>query len=81
MMSKREQFRKYLEAGNVIETLNKAMFSIHSEDPRPADPLAFIREVIGAPPAENVDALIRKNQDLHARVIMLRNQLDMLNSK
>lgn len=80
MSSKREQFRKYLEAGNVIETLNRAMINLHEQSPLPEDPLAFIREVIGAPPAENVDALIRKNQDLHARVIHLRNQIDLMQS-
>ena len=81
MSSKREAFRKYLESGNVIETLNRAMISLHEQQERPKDPLNFIRNVIEAPTGEDVDALIRRNQDLHARVIQLRNELELLQSK
>ena len=81
MSSKREAFRKYLETGNVIETLNRAMIQLHEQEEKPKDPLNFIRNVIGAAPGEDVDALIRKNQDLHARVIQLRNELELLQKK
>ena len=81
MTSKREAFRKYLETGNVIETLNRAMIQLHEQSEKPEDPLNFIRNVIGGQETENVDALIRKNQDLHARVIQLRNELELLQSK
>ena len=81
MSSKREAFRKYLETGSVMETLNRAMIQLHEQEDKPEDPLNFIRNVIGATPGEDVDALIRKNQDLHARVVQLRNELDLLQSK
>ncbi|EAX99231.1 hypothetical protein TVAG_296150 [Trichomonas vaginalis G3] len=75
--SKREKFNQYLAAGKVVETLERAMKSLQEQSPRPEDPLAFIREVIGAPPAQNVDALVRKNQQLRTRVIQLKNLLSL----
>ena len=81
MATKREAFRKYLEQGNVIETLNKAMIALNSQEEYPDDPLDFIRENIGASPMEDVDSLIRENQDLNGRVIELRHELSLLQSK
>jgi len=81
MASKREAFRKYLEKGNVIETLNRAMIALNEQEDPPETPLGFIREVIGAQPCEDVDSIIRENQDLNARVIQLRHELALLQGK
>lgn len=81
MSSQREAFRKYLESGNVIETLNRAMIQLHEQSDKQKDPLNFIRNVIGAQEVENVDELIRRNQYLHARVIQLKNELELIKSK
>jgi hypothetical protein len=70
--SKREEVRKYLDGGNVMETLNHAMIALQAMEPRPEKPMAFIREQLGAVPCEDVDELIRENQDLNARIIRLR---------
>ena len=67
--TKREQFRKYLEKGNVIEVFNRAIIALNQLETLPEDPLAFVRENMGAPPHENSDKVRRENQDLTARVI------------
>ncbi|OHT17540.1 hypothetical protein TRFO_02596 [Tritrichomonas foetus] len=57
------------------------MLALNELDSFPEDPLAFVRENIGAPPMENVDALVRENQDLTARVTKLRQELAILEEK
>lgn len=78
---KRDAFRKYLESGQVMEVLNRAMIALQELDEKPEHPLAFVREHIGAPPCEDVDALIRENQDLTARVAQLQYELSVLESQ
>jgi hypothetical protein len=57
------------------------MSALNDADPLPDDPLSFVRNAIGAPPAENIDALIRENQDLTARLLQLRYELAALEAK
>lgn len=79
---KREAFRKFLESGNVIETLNRAMIALHELDEPPADPIQFIRQNIGSEYSdEDIDALIRENQDLKVRYIKLQQELASLEGK
>lgn len=75
--TKREQFRKYLEKGNVIEVFNRAIIALNQLETLPEDPLAFVRENMGAPPHENIDKVIRENQDLTARVIRLKQEIEL----
>lgn len=80
--NKRDAFRKFLESGNVIETLNRAMIALHELDEPPEDPVQFIRQNIGSEYTdENLDALIRENQDLKARYIKLQQELAVLEGK
>ena len=76
--SKRDEFRKKLESAGVIEVLNRAMSELQSKQNKPEHPLAFVREHIGAPPCEDIDALIRENQDLKARRYQLEQELAAL---
>ena len=78
---KREAFRKYLEQNNVIEVLNRAMQALNELPTFPEDPVAFVRENIGAPKMENVDALVRENQDLTARLTQLKQELAIYEGK
>ena len=78
---KREAFRKYLETNNVIEVLDRAMLALSELDKLPEDPLPFVRENIGAPPIENVDALVRENQDLTARITQLKQEIAIYEGK
>jgi len=77
----RESFRTYLESSGVIEALNRVMADLNELEEKPADVLAYVREAIGAPPYENVDALIRENQDITARVARLRAELAALDAR
>lgn len=78
---KRDAFRKYLDSNNITEVLNRAMQALSQLDPLPEDPLPFVRECIEAEPMENVDALVRENQDLMARLIQLKQELAIYEGK
>ena len=73
--SKRENFRKYLESGNVMEALTRALVSLYEEPEQPADPLNYVRQVIGAGEGVDVDALVRRNQELKEEVASLNQQI------
>ena len=76
--NKRENFRKYLESGNVMEALTRALVSLYEEPEPPADPLNYIRQVIGAGEGVDIDALVRKNQELKEEVAALTQQIQEL---
>jgi hypothetical protein len=79
--SKRENFRKYLESGNVMEALTRALVSLYEEPEQPAGPLNYIRAAIGAGEGVDIDALFRKNQDLKEEVATLTRQIAELEAK
>lgn len=79
--SKRENFRKYLESGNVMEALTRALVSLYEEPEQPADPLNYIRQSIGAGEGVDVDALVRRNQELKEEVASLTQQISELEAK
>jgi hypothetical protein len=79
---KRQAFRSYLEDGGVIDALNRAMLALSQQNPFPSEPLALVREQIGAPPiAVDIDALIRQNQDLTAEAARLEFELELKKMK
>jgi hypothetical protein len=79
--TKRENFRKYLETGNVMETLTRALVSLYEEPEQPSDPLNYIRDAIGAGEGVDVEALVRKNQDLKEEIASLKQQIADLETK
>lgn len=79
--SKRENFRKYLESGNVMEALTRALVSLYEEPEQPSDPLNYIRQSIGASEGVDVDALVRRNQELKEEVASLTQQISELEAK
>lgn len=79
--SKRENFRKYLESGNVMEALTHALVSLYEEPEQPSDPLNYIRQSIGAGEGVDVDALVRRNQELKEEVASLTEQISELETK
>jgi hypothetical protein len=79
--TKRENFRKYLETGNVMTALTQALVSLYEEPERSPDPLNYIREAIGAGQGVDIEALVRRNQDLKEEIGTLRQQIADLEAK
>jgi hypothetical protein len=73
--TKREQFRKYLETGHVMEALTRALVSLYEEPEQAVDPLNYIRTSIGAGEGVDIEALVRKNQELKEEIASLKQQI------
>lgn len=81
MNTRRENFRKYLETGNAMEVLTSALVALYEEPEQPADPLNFIRHQLGAGDGVDVDALVRENQELKARLSSLTQIVSELEAR
>ncbi|KAH0792364.1 C-Myc-binding protein isoform X2 [Histomonas meleagridis] len=79
--TKRENFRKYLEDGNVMEAITHALVSLYEEPEQPADPLNYIRQSIGAVEGVDISSLIRRNQELKERIASLNHEIATLESQ
>ena len=51
-----------------MEALTRALVSLYEEPEQPSDPLNYIRKSIGAGEGVDVDALVRRNQELKEEV-------------
>ena len=81
MESKRENYRKYLESGKVMDALTKALVSLYEEPEQPEDPLNYIRQCLGASEGVDVDALVRENQELKEQIQNLTKQIEELEAQ
>ena len=81
MNTRRENFRKYLETGNAMEALTSALVALYEEQEQPTDPLNFIRQQLGAGDGVDVDALVRENQELKAKLASLQQTISELEAK
>ena len=79
-MTPQQEFRSYLEKGQVIESLNRAMTELHHQETPPENPLEFILDILGVADykRKNLDALIRENQDLTALLRIKTQELEEL---
>ena len=81
MNTRKENFRKYLETGGAKEALTAALVALYEEPEQPADPLNFIRQQLGAGDGVDVDALVRENQELKAKIASLNQTIFELEAK
>lgn len=75
MDSKRETFRKYLNEGNVVEALTRALVNLYEEPERPNDSMNYIRQQLGAREGVDVDEIVRENQELKAKILSLQQEI------
>lgn len=68
--SKRENFRKYLNDFNVIETLTNVLTNIYKMEIKPTDPLDYIRTHMTDTihEREELKSLIAKHNDIVAQI-------------
>ena len=64
-----------------MDALTSALVSLYEEPEQPADPLNYIRQVIGAGEGVDIDALVRRNQELKEEIASLNQQISDLEQK
>ncbi|CAM6091564.1 unnamed protein product [Calypogeia fissa] len=62
--SKKEAFRKYLEASGVLDSLTKVLVALYEEHDKPPIALEFIRKALGGPTLAEYEQLLKEKNDL-----------------
>jgi predicted ATP-grasp superfamily ATP-dependent carboligase len=75
MENKREQFRKYLDDGGVLDSLTRVLVALYEEPESPEDAIEYIKQFLGSPQGIDVESLQRENEELEAQAQTLRERL------
>merc|ERR1712039_289157 len=79
--SKKEDFRKYLEKGGVIDQLTQTLVSLYEEPDKPSNAIDFIKTSLGAPTDMSAEDLKAAHEKLKIEVDNLRAENAMLKEK
>jgi hypothetical protein len=72
--SKKEAFRKYLEASGVLEALTKVLVALYEEHEKPPIALEFVRHALGGPTVAEHDKLKKDLVELQVKYDLLLSQ-------
>ena len=75
MESKREEFRRYLDEGGVLDSLTRVLVALYEEPESPEDPLQFIVSFLGSPNGVDVESLQKENEDLKQQIAELEKKI------
>lgn len=80
---KKEEFRKYLDKGGVIELLTKGLVALYEEPEKPSDAVSFLKNSMGAGIEEKaqVEELKKENDELKAKIKELEESNSQLELK
>ncbi|XP_067911616.1 C-Myc-binding protein [Heterodontus francisci] len=71
--SRREQFRRYLEKGGVLDTLTKVLVALYEEPEKPNNAMDFLKQHLGTVGPETADV-----ETLRLEVTELRQKYELL---
>ncbi|XP_072355970.1 C-Myc-binding protein isoform X1 [Scyliorhinus torazame] len=71
--SRREQFRRYLEKGGVLDMLTKVLVALYEEPEKPNNAMDFLKQHLGTAGPETADV-----ETLRLEVIELRQKYELL---
>ncbi|CAF1356213.1 unnamed protein product [Adineta ricciae] len=71
--SKREEFRRYLEKGGVVDSITRALVALYEEAEKPNDAAEFVRRYMGATGPDTAELETIKNE-----LMCLREKTDEL---
>ncbi|EPY34154.1 hypothetical protein STCU_01817 [Strigomonas culicis] len=74
--AKKEEFRKYLETNQVIDSLTRVLVNLYEEPEKPDQPVEYIKRILGGASAADYEALQQENARLRAEVETLRKKLN-----
>ena len=68
---KKEEFRKYLEKGGVIDKLTKVLVGLYEEPEKPENVTAYLKKSLGAPSDMDFENLMAQNEELKRQKLEL----------
>lgn len=81
MDPRKEDYRQYLDSSSAMQAIREALNALYEEAEQPADPLNYIREQLGAKSGVDVDALVKENQELRAKIEELHKTISDLEAQ
>ncbi|XP_047116072.1 c-Myc-binding protein-like [Schistocerca piceifrons] len=77
---KREEFRQYLERGNVMMSVTRALVSLYDEYEKPEDPVEYVRKALGdiRPTAAEMESVRERLKETESILEELRQRNDVL---
>jgi len=81
--AKKEEFRKYLDKGGVIDLLTKGLVALYEEPEKPSDAVTFLKTSMGAGVEEKaqIEELKKENNELKEKVEQLQKSIGELEEK
>ncbi|XP_020795974.1 c-Myc-binding protein [Boleophthalmus pectinirostris] len=80
--SKREQFRRYLEKGGVIDSLTSVLVNLYEQQEKPTNALEFVKQHLGAvADSSDTDSLEQELADLRQKCAQLTEENQELRAK
>ncbi|KAL0233931.1 hypothetical protein PCE1_002436 [Barthelona sp. PCE] len=79
--AKKEEFRRYLESGGVVDLVTKALVALYEEPDKPLNPIDFVREYFTGTSSTDVSDLQEENDRLKSRVKDLLDENEQLKSQ
>eukprot|EP00873_Tetraselmis_striata_P001942 jgi/Tetstr1/422206/TSEL_013058.t1 len=73
--TKKESFRKYLEASGVIDSLTKVLVGLYEEPEKPANAVDTVVKLLGAPSVDEYNALLAERDELQDRLRQVEDEL------
>ncbi|CAF0877886.1 unnamed protein product [Adineta steineri] len=65
--SKREEFRRYLEKGGVVDSITRALVALYEEAEKPNNAAEFVRRFMGGTGPDTAEIETLKNELMAAR--------------
>ncbi|UJR25870.1 hypothetical protein I4U23_007220 [Adineta vaga] len=65
--SKREEFRRYLEKGGVVDSITRALVALYEEAEKPNNAAEFVRRFMGATGPDTAEIETLKNELMATR--------------
>ena len=78
---RKEDFRNFVSDSGVIDSLNRVLASLYDEPVKPAEPMEYIKQYLGAPKGVDREALERKNAELKAEIAQIEAQIAKYSTK
>ena len=76
--SKHDEFRQYLDKSGIIDQLTQILVDLFEKDPKPENPMQFIRNHLGMSKDVDIEELTNENEELRQRCEEMESTIDSL---
>ena len=71
----REEFRRYLEASGLMDSITRVLSKIYDEHENGIDPMQYLKDHLGCPAGVDANKLRKENEELRNSIRALEQQI------